>query len=441
TAGAMASYVKAAGILDKLAAPEGAVAARSSLADAHMRLGALLRVSGDIGGGLKSYRVAQALLEGLLAKDPRNKHLEARLAGLYDNLARHLTAVNDLKGAVEITTKALALYEDLAAADPRNAALQSDLASSYATAGILMARTEQLNEALAQYRKGLAIRERLVTEDPANVPHRRNLMILSSHLGDVLASPTRPSLGETEQAMQHYRRMLRIAEELAASDASDRKARLDLANSLLRIGHVLGAGAANEDSLRYLRRSLGIVDELKTGDPANTGLRTTAAFLHTRMGEVLEQRGAAAEALAHFEQGWMHARAVLAKDPKNAELQNQFLHASRGYGRALARRGKREQAVEVVELMLPVAEGIARPGSEWRFAAQRPNADLVAGEAYLELARHAGSEPQRQQDRAKARTYLERSRNGWQELQSEKRLSRLYTGEPARTAALLAGIQ
>jgi tetratricopeptide (TPR) repeat protein len=90
---------------------------------------------GDLAGALASYRKALGIAETLAARDPANTDWQRDLSVSYEKIGNVQLEQGDLAGALASYRKTLGIAETLAARDPANAEWQRDLIVSLVTLG------------------------------------------------------------------------------------------------------------------------------------------------------------------------------------------------------------------------------------------------------------------------------------------------------------------
>ena len=167
--------------LDRLAQEAGGDRSiQSELASAYFRIGEVqgkpyLPNLGDSAGALASFRKAQALLESLLAAEPKNRQVQRDLASTYRYLGSILSFTGDLDGGLKYQVKAVAMFEAVTAADPGNIESRRNLVTAYnylanAQGGSAYARQSvaQFRAALGNHHRAIAMMELVSKADPDN---------------------------------------------------------------------------------------------------------------------------------------------------------------------------------------------------------------------------------------------------------------------------------
>ncbi len=106
-----------------------------------------------------------------------------------------------------------------------------------------------------------------------------------------MGSPFLLNLGDLKGAREYYGKAARIAEAMAATDPSDKQARIDLGIVLTRIGTVLQAPGEVAESLAALNRAAGILEPLYASETKNHSYSVQLSLLYEYRGQRLRQSG------------------------------------------------------------------------------------------------------------------------------------------------------
>ena len=310
-AGALASYDHAARILSELVS-HGNASARLPLANVYFKRGTLRRSEANVKATLEEYARAQSICDRLLQESPNDGKVLYRAGAIYSRSASLLYALHDIKPATEAAHSAMNLMSRLMALYPGDP--QYRLALAGAHSGLARAQTlaGQLEEAAANYRTALQVEQQLASEDPQNISYRRGLLRTYTNLGDILGSPTRFNLGDTDGALDLFGKALKIAKWLKQLDPADRLADFDIADGLTRLGAVLVTDRHRvREGLQELEDARRIFAHLITNDPKNFRYRYFAAFVDRMRGEGLIALGRDREAAQCLDQAISGAKQLV----------------------------------------------------------------------------------------------------------------------------------
>jgi serine/threonine protein kinase/tetratricopeptide (TPR) repeat protein len=424
SAGALSSYRRAMTILEQIKPRTNSV--RKMLADTYHKIGAVQGETGATAEALESYRKAERLAEELLASNPSHATLRT-LAGIYDASSRTMGALGDIEGSLIATNRAILILNRLVQASPNDDELQQDLSSFQGTLAIQLPRVGRLEEGLKAARQAAAMREELVRKHPNDLRFLRNLMIAWAHVGDNLALPSRPSMGDYKGALEAYQRVHEIALSLSSKDANDRRLQVDLSLSLQRLATAQYGLGQRAEALKNLRKAQAIQEQVIARDPSNAMTVRNLAFVFERIGEIEEANGNNIPALSALKRAVEISETMLAKDPENQNVRQQLLGAARTYALLQAKAGNRQVALLYGSQLMEMAEELARKGAaDWTRAAAPALTAAALGDIETVLGRTV-----------EARRWYSRSAQEFQKLKAAGRLDPYYEPEVARVAALV----
>lgn len=382
--------------LDGLARESGGDnALRRELAQAYIQVGDVQGQPnrpnlGDTTGALASYRRAADIVETLPAdeaSDTVRADTWSALGNLLSNSGR------DLAGAMTLEKRALALREKLAARAPADPVRQRDLAVSLIAIGdaanansvAVWDRMDDARRTQDYYERALALCERLQAGNPADLDLSRQLARLHYRLGNVYhvlgmhGAGDRASLA---RGMEHFRRCVSLCEaEVAASPANGR-ARRNLADGLMMKSEVQTLLGDPAGALADCRRALVFLTELAAADPENFWARQDLAFAHGCTSVPLRALHDLAGALDEMSQAEALYRSLAATDPSSLTPVEHLNHILRGRTEIYLMQNDHAGAVESARRWVLCAE---------RLSAVSPNdeglrAELARARAAAELA-------------------------------------------------------
>ncbi|MDQ6701216.1 MAG: protein kinase, partial [Acidobacteriota bacterium] len=332
TAGALQSYRKAQSMFETLVKQEpGNNEFKQHLATISARVGDSLAYMGNLKGSIESYDRAASLEQILIKADPSNEQPRHDLASLQFYIARALMNMGDIRGAMERSALSLSMHREQLASHPRRndlagMKLRKEITADHSSIGMLLARENDVRGALAHFRENVVILEELVAEAPLQQSAKRALMLAYGHLGDHLGNPTMPNLGDTEGALEQYRKMLALAETMAREDPVNKLAAADYAIALMHVGECVTDHA---EALNLFRKSLAIMEPIAAEDSKNARLQSRMIQLRFGMGDRQLAMRQPAAALLNYRTGIASARKMSASDPKDMEIRGALAAAYR----------------------------------------------------------------------------------------------------------------
>ena len=394
--------------LDRLAKEaRGEAALERELAVAYHRLGDaqgnVIRASlGDTDAAIQSYRKAEALLEDVLQRNPRDVEAQAALVPLCAALGDALWYQRRTGDARKALEKGMMVAERLhrehpsnrewpverarllvaAARGPLDAAESAQAAAqavellesvtsgadvetrillgdAYSMVGRNTARNGDLRGSLDIYRKNLKLRTEIAREKPQDTEVQRVLMLAYGHLGDTLGYEWAANLGDVPAAMKHYGPMLEIADRLYQSDSSNRRAAMDYGFALMRVGVTTPGEEGQQKAIAILEKARGLLGHLAEKDPGNRVLWGSLATVETSLGDRRRLTKDLPAALAAYSRAVEIGDRLLRSNSQDAATSGIVLQARIGSGTSwLAMRevSKAQQAcLQVLELTDRVA--------------------------------------------------------------------------------------
>jgi tetratricopeptide (TPR) repeat protein len=301
------------------------------------KLGDVLRLQGDLGDALASYRQALDIARALAASAPDNlqwqRDAAVRLMQVGDVL--HIQA--EAAAALAAYQEAFDIFRGLAKREPNDTELQRDILLSLRSIGIVLRERGDLSAALDATRESVEITRKLVAKDPSNTQWRRDLAVGLHELADVLKA-----WSTVDTPLAYYREGLAILRELSKTDPGNTQLRIDVALSLTRIGDMLREKRDLAAALGAYRESLAIRRELVAKDPLNTDWQYELSLGLDRIGDVLAAQHNFADALAAFRESLDIRRQLVKRDPSNPQWQRELYVSLEGLADTLRLTDKKE---------------------------------------------------------------------------------------------------
>lgn len=255
---ALASYRKAAAILDRLAARRPSDA---SLLHDDLRVSNLVAYTycnlADYDRGLRLARQNIARAEAALRSRPSDTTAIGDLEDTESTLADILTQQKQYRAAITVRLRVLDLATRLAQAGPTNIVARRNLAIAHKRLAALYGVTGAYGPCRDEYQRALSIDEPLSARNPSDDSAKLDLSFDYSDLGWVSAR-----LGDYPRALEAHRRALALRREAAASDPDNFRAAASVAASTLRIGVVLRSSGELRESLEEIRRAVALFGQL-----------------------------------------------------------------------------------------------------------------------------------------------------------------------------------
>jgi len=377
----------------------------------------LLRATGHLDQATAEYRRAVEVSQRLVAANTSDKEGKFHLATSLDGLGYVLQEKGDTAGALENRQKGLAIREQLAASDPDDAHFRRELAFSHHNVGLSLLEAGNPSSALEHFHRELSLFESLSAADPQDVQARRNRSLAHKQIGDVLLRN-----GDVSVALDQYRKSFDIDRGLSSADPGNAQALLDLSFSEGKLGFALGKLGPAREGLALLRTGVARQESLLSGDPSHILMHGHLANSYTRLANYLQASGDNKAAIEYFRKAVAARLSLSEKSSASYANRGALAECYTNLGKALAPSDSMDalrQYGKAIELLEPltVADGA---NAQYRISL----AQALANAARL-CARTASAEGDvslRPQQWIKARTFYQRSRNLWLELDRSGKL-------------------
>ncbi len=224
--------------------------------------------------------------------------------------------------------------------------------------------------------------DRLTGEAADNPDLMREVAAAYDRVGDIQGGFRDPSLGNTQGALENYRRAMEIREQLSGADPDVVFLRNELAASHVRIGDVLQNTGDVSGALEEYEKALAIRETL----PETPGHQRLHSLELNSAGNVLVKMGKLAKARSYFDQSLAISKKLAADDPGDLHLQREL---SVAYGRvadAFGEVGDFKAALREYREMLRIREAVLeKDPTSGRARRDVAVAHLLMGLAYLRL--------------------------------------------------------
>jgi non-specific serine/threonine protein kinase/serine/threonine-protein kinase len=246
---------------------------------------------GETAQASESYGKALAIAEQLLARNPSNLEARREVARVTVKLAEVEALGGRAADSVKKYRRAVEMFETLASANPGDSQLRRDLLQALNRQAF--AERNHLGDlagARRTYERALQIAETILATEPKNREARRAVALGNERLGEVLGSS-----GAVEEGAERLRSALRTYEQLSGMYPGDTSIQRDVAMTSTVLGDIL-ASHKNAEALEYYRRGLRITRGLAQKDPRNKRFQLDLQAALVRLADLLEQTGNKAEA-------------------------------------------------------------------------------------------------------------------------------------------------
>lgn len=276
TSHALASYQKAAAILNRLAAhdnPDPKVLA--DLANLERAIGFMHLSTGDPSRALHHEQNSIAAWQRRTPQRGHDLQSDTGIAQAWGIMGKILSAQGDADAAVKHHTAAVNLLRSWI---PRNPGVntQGTIAIMLQDLGEARRDTGDLTGAVAIYREAVLTRQQLLRSDPSSMPYRRRLFSLNFALASAFGNALTFSLGDHANAERYAAEALREAEAMARDDKGSARSVRDRMFGNWIMGCVL-LPTDTRRALPYLETALQIATAQAAANPGDSFYRQTEA--------------------------------------------------------------------------------------------------------------------------------------------------------------------
>lgn len=306
---------------------------------------------GDRDGAFAATDRARQILEGLLAKNPRNTGWQLDLSTDYMRMGDLLFGMGERDNALANYEKARAMNESLVAADEKNEKFQDNLAVSYIKIGELLGNEGKLDDALAAFLKSTTIREALVDRDKLNADWWRNLGASYERMGMVLGTQ-----GKLDDALAAFKKRVEIAQALSDQVPGNTEYLRDLSVGENQIGAVYLAQSKFDDALAEFQKALAVRQKLAASDKDNLRWLLDVAVTDNEIGRLQLVAEKFDDALASYRQALAIEQKLVAQDKNNPDWLNRLYNTQLSIGLVQARQDALDDAKKSFLDSLTIAE-------------------------------------------------------------------------------------
>jgi serine/threonine protein kinase len=352
-----------------------------ALSTSHLKLGSVFQARGESAKALDEYRAALRLRERLLDAERDNVEVQDKLLEVELTLGDLQRGVGDPKSAIETYRKATPVMDALGHRDPANVTwrrLRGNIESDF---GFALLDAGDYQAGLAQLGVSIETQQDLVARDPRSTTWQADLSRSYTRAGD-----GQLYLGELDRAIAAYQRALEIRTGLVAKDPKSAPYRRSVGWSHAKLA---GAYAAKNDLPRAIEaheQALALRTALVDEAPGHSGFRTELAATEVALGKLIAT-SAPARSAQLIAAGLSRARALSAADPINNDYKETLVQSLLAQADAARATGDGKTRAAALAEALAVARGASeRASSNVHWAGFL--AEIHAGLAELAAARN-----------------------------------------------------
>ncbi len=205
---------------------------------------------------------------------------------------------------------------------------------------------------------------------------QRELATAYERVGDVLGYTYLPNLGDTQGALQSYRKALAIREPLAKANPDDMQLQGALVRNYFRVANVLEATGDFGGALSAVRKALPITERMAAAknNPTITDQLAGSYYFTARL---LGQTGDAGGALQNYRKASSIREPLLQVDRTNVPFNTHLAADFEGMANSMTQMGNMAQAIQMqtkaVETLEQISQGPANNATLREFLAEATN--------------------------------------------------------------------
>jgi serine/threonine protein kinase len=272
-------------------------------------------------------------------------------------------AIENLPGSTParklLVSRAVQYLDSLASEAIEDQDLQRELATAYEKVGDVQGNPYSPNlgdtdGAMESYRKALAIRERLAANYSPSIEDRLALSSGYGRIADMLWAK-----GDAPAALETYRKGLAIDEEISLL-APDKTAQRNLWVDYRKIAYVQAQVGDLAGALETFGKSREIIEAMAAADPNDPQVLKDLSVNYTSLGDALGETGDLPGALDSYRKALAIDEQLLAGDPSNADARENVGISYANLGEVLKRSGDIDGALENYRKSLEIFEASSK---------------------------------------------------------------------------------
>jgi serine/threonine protein kinase/tetratricopeptide (TPR) repeat protein len=222
----------------------------SIVASVSSMIGLVLEMDGRFQSALACYELELATFKSRTERDPQDMMARSDLSGAYYDVGDTLVKMRRVKDGLATIRRAIALDKELVSADPKRGALRSLLAQHRVAEAEALNKLGDAAGALQSYTEGRSLHQSLAELDDLNLDARLNVSATDAKIG-----ATYMRLGRLDDALEAYRRALRVSEPPAANNPPNLQAQYTLTDAYSGLGdiamHLANRTSLSREQLSY----------------------------------------------------------------------------------------------------------------------------------------------------------------------------------------------
>jgi tetratricopeptide (TPR) repeat protein len=225
---------------------------------------------------------------------------------------------------------------------------------SYNNLADILVKQGNLPEAEKHYRKVLEIAETLAARAPGNADWQRDLSVSHIKLGDFMTFT-----GNLPEAEKSYRKSHALFETLAARAPGNADWQRNLSFSHTNLGDFMKTAGHLSEAEKHYRKALEIRETLAARNPSNANWQRDFIVSHISLGDLMEATGDLTETEKSYRKALEIAQTLAARDPGNADSQRYLFLSHYSLGNSMKASGNLPEAEKHYRKALKIAQTLA----------------------------------------------------------------------------------
>ena len=283
-------------------APSDAVALQE-VVGSYLLLGDLAQAQGKQRSALAAYEQAQSQIEPLWKTQPDNKAYRWQMCGVQYRLGQTLLNLGRSVDGLALAERAMDLLARISPTDQQGSSYHVLLSRILQLRGAARARLGRSVEAEADFRASHQEVSALLKAAPNDVQAKRAVIDSGLKLIDHwlrMVARVGSTTGKLDEAAVLASELLRLGEQLFATDDSNHGHRWRLAATLQRVGDVALLHGQAEAAQKHFQRALELQESLHMQAPESARHRDRLVALLERLGDALSAGPYAVQALPQY---------------------------------------------------------------------------------------------------------------------------------------------
>jgi tetratricopeptide (TPR) repeat protein/tRNA A-37 threonylcarbamoyl transferase component Bud32 len=360
----------------------------------HIKLGDVLGHPSFANAGrtldaVAEYDQAEAMLAPVVDQQPDNFEVQRYIALLHERQGTMLEVRGRAPEALDRYTRSLALRAQLVKGQPDNANALRDLAIAHEKLGNANRALGNLDDAAEHYANASAVFDALAEVDPANVTAQRSSAINHERIGDL-----KLDMGDTAAAAESLQTSRNMFIELARRDPGNERAQTMAAIAHIKLGDVLGNPdfqnlGRPDDAIAQYEAALDMMAPLPDAAPDSHSTMRIFALLYERLGTMSLVNDEMSQALSYFQQSMELRTALADADSASTDIRRDVGIAHEKLGKVLERQQDYAAAAEQFSTALAIYASLSSSHPDTPQFAR----DVEVAEEHIARCTHAAAAP------------------------------------------------